>query len=279
LKIKFWAVSSSLAFLATMLATGCAPASNNTGSNSGVSITYSGTFSGQAASGYLNLMVDVTIENNGQSLFNTSPDNFSMLVDGYAYPVFDNEIQTIDLSNGDKISGKLQFQVPPEAATSTVGYKLDYSGQTVSNIQWIKQDNTRVSSTDTNVVVSITYTGSYMWVKETKSLYLLVDMTIENKGYESFNTSPEYFSLVIGNILDRNAPVPPIPFDGLLSSERDGSYSDLRSYDLQDGGKLTGRLAFQVPTDILASTESYRIEYNGVRVYNIQWYMVPATPE
>jgi len=197
-------------------------------------------------------------------------------VDNYSYQASESDFQTIDLPDGDKIDGKLVFQVPPVAATTRVGYQMRHSGQTQLNIQWSKQADSPVSAPASTPEVSITYSDNYMWVKQTGSLYLLVDLTIENRGYESFNTSPEYFTLILGNILGETSPRPPISFDGTLSDQKDGAYSDLRSYDLQNGGMLRGRLAFPVPTDIQRATERYTINYSGVRSYNIQWSWKPS---
>ena len=251
---------------------------SNTVSNPVIAITYSAAFAGQTASGNLTLVVDMTIENSGYESFDTSPANFSVVVSDYSYDAAGGDLQTIDLSDGDNISGKLTFQVPPVAATTRVGYQMEHSGQALYNVQWFKQANSpapAASRPASNPVIEIAYSDALMWVRESRSLYLLVDMTIENRGYESFNTSPEYFWLVLGNIFGQSTSTPPIPFDGALSDLRDGAYSDLRSYDLQNGGKLSGTIAFQVPTEILASTESYKIEYSGVRAYNIQWAKKP----
>ena len=282
---KIWLITVMLILATVMLGLSCSPAtktsppgapeSNTAASNPVIAITYSGTFAGQTASGLLKLVVDVTIENGGYESFNTSPDNFSVTVDNYSYQVLSKDLQTVDLPSGDKISGKLIFQVPPEAASTRVGYEIEHSGRTLHNIQWIKQAISPDSTLSSGAVVLISYSESFMWVRESRSLYLLIDMTIENSGYESFNTSPEYFTLVMGKILGQDEPPPPISFDGLLSDQRDGAYSNLRSYDLQNGGKLSGRLAFQVPTEIFACTESYRIDYSGLRAYDIQWFKQP----
>jgi len=282
---NIWTISTILIMGMVIPGLGCGSVVNNSPSDAQVSsasvskpvisITYSGAFTGQTASGYLNLAVNMTIENKGYESFNTSPDNFSVTVDNYSYQVLSKDLQTVDLPSGDKISGKLIFQVPPEAASTRVGYEIEHSGRTLHNIQWIKQAISPDSTLSSGAVVLISYSESFMWVRESRSLYLLIDMTIENSGYESFNTSPEYFTLVMGKILGQDEPTPPISFDGLLSDQRDGAYSNLRSYDLQNGGKLSGRLAFQVPTEIFACTESYRIDYSGLRAYDIQWFKQP----
>jgi hypothetical protein len=240
-----------------------------------IAITYSGTFAGQTASGFLKLVVDVTIENGGYESFNTSPERFSVMVDNYSYHSSESDLRTVDLPDGDKISGQLVFQVPPVAATTRVGYQMEHSPKTLHNIQWLKQANVPVLAPVSTPEVLITYSDAYMWVKESSSLYLTVNMTIENRGYESFNTSPEYFTLFLGNVLGESVQRPPISFDGVLSDKKDGAYSNLRSYDLQNGGKLSGTLAFHVPPEILLCTERYRIDYSGVRSYNIQWSWKP----
>jgi hypothetical protein len=239
-----------------------------------ITIAYSGSFAGETPSGYLNLFIDVNIKNTGNEPFSTFPEKFSVIVEDYSYRPSVSDLQTVDLTNGDSINGTLMFQVPPVAATTKGGYKMEYSG-TLQNINWVKQATPIGSPTVSDSTVFITYSDSYMWVKGTESLYLLIDMTIENRGYESFNTSPEFFTLLPGNILGQSTDPPPIKFDGVLTDERDGAFSNLRTYDLQNGGKLSGRLAFLVSREILSSTERYSLEYSGVRSYNIKWTWKP----
>jgi hypothetical protein len=262
--------------LGTPVLTACAPPPSND-SAAAVIIDYSAAFVGQAASGYLNLVVDMTIENRGDDPFNTTPDNFAVEVNDYSYKARESDLPAVELESGDTVSGRLHFQVPPAAATTRVGYTLVYSGAGGHDVEWRRQPDPLSGNTQpAQPVVEITYYGSadgeYMWESSTRTLYLLVDVTITNRGYESFNTSPEYFSLVIGRIFGQSTPEPPIKFDGGLSEERDEAYSDLRSYDLQNGGTLAGTLAFKVPRTILAATEPYRLEYSGLRAYNIQWF-------
>jgi len=246
-----------------------------------IEITYSALFGEQTASGYLNLVIDMTIENKGAVSFDTSPTKFSVIVGEYSYKVVQNDLKTVDLADGNRVSGKLTFQVPPEAASTRVGYQMSYSGQDQQNVKWLKASTPSLSESDATgfgPVITISCAENFMWVKETSSLYLLVDMIIENRGYESFNTSPQYFTLVLGDIFGESGPHPPIQFDGLLSDQRDGSYSNMRSFDLQDGAKISGTLAFKVPPSIFKSTESSKIVYLGVRSYNIQWIKIPPKP-
>ena len=128
---KIWLITVMLILATVMLGLSCSPAtktsppgapeSNTAASNPVIAITYSGTFAGQTASGLLKLVVDVTIENGGYESFNISPEGFSVTVDNYSYQSSESDIETVDLIDGDKISGRLIFQVPPVAATTRVG--------------------------------------------------------------------------------------------------------------------------------------------------------------
>lgn len=83
-------------------------------------------------------------------------------------------------------------------------------------------------------------------------------MTIENKGYDAFNTSPEYFSVMVSN--------------ARFSCDTAGS--DLKTVAIPDGGKISGRLAFQVPSGTASSKVGYRLVYTGTQVYNVWWVEV-----
>jgi len=264
----------------TALQTGCAASASSDSDPSGaIVIEYSAAFVGQTASGYLNLVVDMTIENKGVDPFNTTPDNFAVEVNDYSYEVRESDLPAVELAGGDTVSGRLLFLVPAIAASTRVGYQMIHAAADAHNFEWIRQASSSIASDGPEIV--ITYTGAYMWVPPESQLYLLLDLTIENRGYESFNTAPERFTLVMGEIFGETGSRPPISYDGEFSDERDEAFTDLRSYDLQDGGRLTGKIAYRVPRDILAMTESYRIDYSGVRAYNIRWNYVapPEDPE
>ncbi len=245
-----------------------------------IEISYVGTFAGQVASGYLNLIIKATINNKGYELFKVVPEMLAVVVEGYNYEPVKSEIATLALNNGETANGEFTFQVPPEAVSPRVGYQLAWVSPIQQNVEWIRISESSDSESDIEIadpVIAITYSENYLWVQKDSSLYLLVSMTIENLGYESFNTSPEYFSLVMGEIFGEPGVRPPVNFDGLLSDQRDGSYSNMRSFDLQNGGNISGVLAFNVPTSILKSTESTVITYAGVRSYSIQWIKIPPT--
>lgn len=175
---KSWFISAVLTLAMVIVGLSCSSATKISlpeaaASNTGVphpviTVTHSGNFAGQTASGFLKLVVDLTIENGGYKSFNTSPSNFSVTVDNYSYPAAENDLQTVDLADGDKISGKLVFQVPPVAATTRIGYQIVNSGQAQYNIQWLKHSNSLVSDPTSTPEVSITYSDAYMWVKESE---------------------------------------------------------------------------------------------------------------
>ncbi len=243
-----------------------------------IEISYVGTFAGQVASGYLNLIIKATINNKGYELFKVVPEMLAVVVEGYHYEPIKSEIATLALNNGEMANGEFTFQVPPEAVSPRVGYQLAWVSPIQQNVECIRISEPSASESDIEIAdpaIAITYSENYLWVQKDSALYLLVSMTIENLGYESFNTSPEYFSLVMGEIFGEPGIRPPVNFDGLISDQRDGSYSNMRSFDLQNGGKISGVLAFNVPTSILKSTESTMITYSGVRSYSIRWIKTP----
>jgi hypothetical protein len=84
-------------------------------------------------------------------------------------------------------------------------------------------------------------------------------MVIENRGYDSFNTSPQYFVAVVSN----------------ARYSFNAGRSNLEAVDLPDGGKISGTLAFQVPSGAGSNKVSYSLMYSGVRLYNVQWFEKP----
>lgn len=91
---------------------------------------------------------------------------------------------------------------------------------------------------------------------EAGHVYLVLDLSIENQGYDSFSASPFYFYLVINNVKYSTALV--------FNLE-----NELMSVDVLDGGRVTGKLAFEVPLE--AVTRGYQITYEGFETYNIEW--------
>jgi hypothetical protein len=105
----------------------------------------------------------------------------------------------------------------------------------------------------------ITWTGSsgssYDQTADAGKKFIVVEMTIENRGYEKFNTNPLYFSLTADHIK--------YSIDG-------GTYllDDWETVDILNMGTFQGTVVFQVPE----SATSFSIGYDSYfNTYNIVW--------
>jgi hypothetical protein len=245
-----------------------------------IRITYSTTFAGETAAGNLNLAVNMTIENKGYASFNAQPTDFSVKVDNYSYMAAENSFEALALPDGGSIRGKLVFQVRPQAATSRVGFTMLFSGKTPYEIEWVKSaaaPGKTPAGSASDAVVDITYSTELAWiaapgnrylvVEPPGSLYLVVEMTIVNDGYESFNTSPQFFTLQASS---ERVSVPAVVQQELI---------DWRVVDLQNQGRHTGVLFFRIPTEIAQSFYrwEYKMHYSGNRAYNVSWEELRVT--
>jgi hypothetical protein len=85
-------------------------------------------------------------------------------------------------------------------------------------------------------------------------VFLVLSLEIENKGYAKFNTNSFYWKLQSNNI---EYPV---------SSATYSMDGRLELLDVLDGGKVSGKLAFEVPSD----TTDYVLGYDsGFQSYNL----------
>ena len=96
------------------------------------------------------------------------------------------------------------------------------------------------------------------WIKADPGYtYLILDLEIENHGYESFSTNPLNFSVVVDNVEYDTAFV-------------FGSENELKTMDLLNGGTIRGTLAFEVPSGV--SDKGYQIRYRAfLTSYEIDW--------
>lgn len=108
--------------------------------------------------------------------------------------------------------------------------------------------------TATKPVINIAYSPTFI-MQAGVGQVLILNIAIHNYGYDSFEASPEYFSVVVGN--------KPYKYDASLS--------DLRAVSVPDGGKLLGKLAFPVPAGTPSTRVGFSMDYSGARLYNIQW--------
>ncbi len=87
--------------------------------------------------------------------------------------------------------------------------------------------------------IAVDYSASYApklgesFVARAGTIYLVLDLEIENHGYETFNTNPMFWSVVIRG-QDYRSEV-------ILAGD------DLEATSITDGGSATGRVAFIVP--------------------------------
>lgn len=86
-------------------------------------------------------------------------------------------------------------------------------------------------------------------------IYLILDLDVENRGYESFSTGWGFY-VVVDRVKYSTA--------GTLLLE-----NSLKSVDLLDGGRVSGRVSFEVPQDVLSL--DWEPRYEGIWDYNIKW--------
>lgn len=118
------------------------------------------------------------------------------------------------------------------------------------------------SASDTTKMVTIEYSSTTTqqfgeWSKAKPGyVYLVLDLHIDNRGYDSFSTNPLYFYVVVNNVKYSVAFVM-------------GLEDELKVVDLFSGGKTAGRIAFEVPAEVCST--GYQIRYEAFRDYNIKW--------
>jgi hypothetical protein len=140
---------------------------------------------------------------------------------------------------------------------------MRYEGAGNYNMQWVPWSQTSAANTTQFINVSYTSTiasqigtGNLADHPEAGCVYLIVNMSIQNNGYESFEIYPwtdlfvvvdgvAYFKAIVKQLGNQ--------LPGILK--------------VIDGGTLTGNLAFEVPEG--ATTFSMR--YEGFSDYNIRW--------
>lgn len=96
------------------------------------------------------------------------------------------------------------------------------------------------------------YIGEYS-EPDAGKVFLLIKMSIENHGYNSFAVNPNYFGVIIDKVA--------YPYDKATYSTK----SPITSLTLLDGGRTDGYLVFQIPSD----KSSYTLGYVGPGDYNI----------
>jgi len=104
------------------------------------------------------------------------------------------------------------------------------------------------------------YVGEYAEASQGKT-FLIINMKLENHGYQTFSVNPNYFAVVIDNVA--------YPYDSSTFSTK----SPLTSATLLDGGKTAGYLVYQVPK----GTTTYNLRYVGSGDYLFIYGNLPET--
>ena len=144
-----------------------------------------------------------------------------------------------------------------EASINTPQISTPISTKIPTPIPTIKSDEKITIKFSSKMTKSI---GQYSQASPGKT-FLIVTMTIENKGYESINTNPNYFNVVVDKI----------KYD--YTSETYQLPDKLDIIDILNGGTITGSIAFSVPIGTTQYKFSYDKAYSN---YNIEY--VPDNP-
>ena len=99
------------------------------------------------------------------------------------------------------------------------------------------------------------YLEEWMYEADPGYTYLVVSLDIKNNGYDSFSTGHYAFSVVVNNA---GYGVTYVGVEDLL-----------KVVDLLDGGRITGKLAFEVPKEV--TSLGYQLKYDAFKEYNIEW--------
>lgn len=95
-------------------------------------------------------------------------------------------------------------------------------------------------------------------------VYLAVNMTIENNGYDTFNTDAANFFVVVNNTK--------YSFDKSGTSDIAAMGDSLwKNVDVPNGGAFTGTLVFQIPWNSKVSSIGYSGLDNQSQSFNIVW--------
>ncbi len=95
--------------------------------------------------------------------------------------------------------------------------------------------------------------------------YFVIKLEIENHGYQRFPVSSSYFELQVKKVI-YNDDIATVTFSDYL-----------RTIELADGGKINGRIAYQIPTnDLISEGGMYSLIYRSFMDYpNIKWEYIP----
>jgi hypothetical protein len=158
---------------------------------------------------------------------------------------------------GSTLNSQNQFSTTTTLPAGGGGGALPSTTTTTSSLP---AQNIMISYTGT-VENGIDYTlGNYPYTAQPDSgkIFLVVNMTIKNNGYDKFSVNPFYFHVIVNNIKYN--------YDSNTYYLAD----KLGSVDILNGGKLSGSLVFQIPSS--DSSLPFNLTYDVPFVsYNIIW--------
>lgn len=96
-------------------------------------------------------------------------------------------------------------------------------------------------------------------------VFLVVNMTIHNDGYDIFNTGLGYFYVTANNTK--------FNFDSATYE-----VNNWATVDIPNGGTFVGTIVFQIPNGSIISNLGYNGYYNQSQSYNIIWTPITASP-
>jgi hypothetical protein len=233
---------------------------DGTSSSVVVTVTYTTQLVPNVSPGNDILIVNMTsIHNSGYSSIYVSPGEFEVTTAGVPYSIdpstfeLADQLPAVELQNHGRTSGAVAFLIP----SGSSGYTMSYSGAGYYNVNWVND------GTSSSVVVTIktsTYTASNISYNTPSPgyEYLIVNLTVNDRGYTSFGVGPPDFTVTTGGVT--------YTWDVATFSLNDA----LQGVNLQNGETASGAVAFQVPIGSSGYTFTYSTGVSGL-YYNIDW--------
>lgn len=132
------------------------------------------------------------------------------------------------------------------------------------NIKSVKADN-NIAINFSSYTVNQIYNGFTYDSPNSGYTYAIVNLTITNNGYDSFDTDPLYFSATTNNIGYN------IDFDTY-------TLKNWNTESILNGGSFSGALVFQIPVGTTIQSMSYSGFTSTYQNYNIVWNGQASTP-
>ena len=243
--------------------------------------TTKGGLSDKANPGYVFLLIDMVIKNQGYDSYHIFPHmDFFIVINNVKFSPsiaiwLENQLpsEINIITKGVSIEGRLAFEVPKPIN----GFTMMYEGSRRYNTQWVsssvQEKITQLSATRqpaaTHVkkMITISYSstikkqigdGYFADTPKPSNVYLVVNMNIDNQSGKSFKMYPRINTyVIIKNIKYRPAPV--LNLENRLPGK----------IDILNEGHIEGKIVFEVPED--AVINSSQMKYEDSVSNNIGW--------